>query len=40
MNIAANTPKKHGNRIRSSRNDRWAKILAYAVVGIFGLICL
>ena len=40
MNIAANTPKKHGNRIRSSRNDRWAKILAYAIVGIFSLICL
>ena len=40
MSIAAHTPKKHSNHIRHSRNDRWAKIIAYAIVGIFGLICL
>ena len=40
MSIAANAPKKHSNHIRHSRNDRWAKIIAYAIVGIFGLICL
>ena len=26
--------------IRQSRNDRWVKLLAYAFVGLFGLICL
>ncbi|MBR2664193.1 MAG: hypothetical protein IKE25_10795, partial [Clostridia bacterium] len=40
MSIAAHTPKKHSNHIRHSRNDRWAKIIAYLIVGIFGLICL
>ena len=40
MSIAANTPRKHSNHIRQSRNDRWARILAYVIVGLFGLICL
>ena len=40
MSIAANTPRKHSNHIRQSRNDRWARILAYMIVGLFGLICL
>ena len=40
MNIAANTPKRHSNHIRQSKNDRWAKIVAYVIVGLFGLICL
>ena len=26
--------------IRQSKNDRWVKVLAYAFVGLFGLICL
>ena len=26
--------------IRQSKNDRWVKIVAYAFVGLFGLICL
>ena len=26
--------------IRQSRNDRWVKIVSYAFVGLFGLICL
>ena len=38
MSIAARTPKKHSNHIRQSRNDRWAKIIAYLIVGLFGLI--
>lgn len=40
MSIAANTPRKRSNHIRQSRNDRWARILAYVIVGLFGLICL
>ena len=40
MSIAANTPRKHSNHIQQSRNDRWARILAYVIVGLFGLICL
>ena len=40
MNMAASAPKKHSNHIRQSRNDRWAKILAYTIVGVFGLVCL
>ena len=40
MSIAVNTSAKHSNRIRRSRNDIWVKILAYTVVGLFGLICL
>ncbi len=28
------------NAIRQSKNDRWVKFLAYAFVGLFGLICL
>ena len=30
----------HSNHIRSSRSDRWAKIVAYSIVGFFGLVCL
>ena len=26
--------------IRQSKNDRWVKVIAYAFVGLFGLICL
>ena len=40
MSIAENTPRKRSNHIRQSRNDRWARILAYVIVGLFGLICL
>ena len=40
MSIAANTPRKRSNHIRQSRNDRLARILAYVIVGLFGLICL
>ena len=40
MSIAARTPKKHSNHIRHSRNDRCARIIAYVIVGLFGLICL
>ncbi len=40
MSMAASAPKKHTNRIRHSRNDIWAKIIAYIIVGLFGLICL
>ena len=40
MSIAANAPGQHSNHIRHSRNDRWARAIAYLIVGLFGLICL
>ena len=40
MSIAASSPKKHTNHIRRTMNDRWAKIVAYVIVGLFGLVCL
>ena len=40
MSIAASSPQKHTNHIRSTVNDRWAKIVAYVIVGLFGLVCL
>ena len=40
MSIAASSPQKHTNHIRSTANDKWAKIVAYVIVGLFGLVCL
>ena len=40
MSIAASSPRKHTNHIRRTMNDRWAKIVAYVIVGLFGLVCL
>ena len=40
MSMAANSPRKHSNHIRHTRNDRCAKVIAYLIVGLFGLICL
>ena len=40
MNAAKPASREHGHHIRQARNDRWVKVLAYAVVGLFGLVCL
>lgn len=40
MSIATRSPAKHSNHIRHSKNDRAARIIAYVIVGVFGLICL
>ena len=47
MSMTADTPQKqarhadhHSNHIRHTRNDRCAKVIAYLIVGLFGLICL
>ena len=40
MSIATRSPAKHSNHIRHSKNDHAARIIAYVIVGVFGLICL
>ena len=40
MSRTQNSPQQHTQHIRQSRNDRWVRVLAYTVVGLFGLICL
>ena len=40
MSIATRSPAKHSNHIRHSKNDLAARIIAYVIVGVFGLICL
>ena len=40
MSTVTEASRKHTNHIRHSRNDIWVKIIAYAFVGAFGLICL
>ena len=40
MSIAAHPKQHRSGHIRHTRSDRWAKAIAYAIVGLFGLICL
>ena len=40
MNVAADSPRKHSNHIRHTRNDKLTKIIAYTIVGLFSLVCL
>ena len=40
MSTAAHTGKQHSAHIHRSASDRWAKIIAYLIVGLFGLMCL
>ena len=40
MSTAVHSNKHHPAHIRRSSSDRWAKIIAYLIVGLFGLICL
>ena len=40
MNAAADSPRKHSNHIRHTRNDKLTKIIAYTIVGLFSLVCL
>ena len=40
MSIAVRRKQHHSGHIRSSKADKWAKIVAYIIVGFFGLICL
>ena len=40
MNTAIRSKQHHSGHIRRSSADRWAKILAYVIVGLFGLMCL
>ena len=40
MSIAARSKQHRSGHIRHSRSDRGAKIIAYAIVGLFGLMCL
>ena len=40
MSIAAHSKHLHSSHIHRSGSDRWARILAYVIVGLFGLMCL
>ena len=40
MSTAVHPEKHHASHIRHTASDRWAKILAYLIVGLFGLMCL
>ena len=40
MSIAVHHEKHHSRHIHRSGADRWARILAYTIVGLFGLMCL
>lgn len=40
MSIAVHSKQHHSSHIHRSSADRWAKIIAYSIVGLFGLICL
>ena len=40
MSTAIHSDKHHPAHIRRSASDRWAKIIAYVIVGLFGLMCL
>ena len=40
MNTAVHSNKRHPAHIRRSASDRWAKIITYVIVGLFGLMCL
>ncbi len=40
MSIAVQGKQHHSSHIRRSNADKWARILAYIIVGFFGLICI
>ena len=40
MSTAVHSGKHHTSRIHRTASDRWAKILAYVIIGLFGLMCL
>ena len=40
MSTAVHSKKQHPAHIRRTASDRWARIIAYLIVGFFGLICL
>ena len=40
MNTAVRSRQHHSSHIRRTSSDRWAKIIAYVIVGLFGLMCL
>ena len=40
MSMTLRSAKPHPGHIHRSKADRWARILAYIIVGFFGLICL
>ena len=40
MSIAVKTSRNHTGHIRHTRSDKWAKAVAYLIVGLFSVICL
>ena len=40
MSIAVHSRHHRSSHIRRGRSDRWARFVAYVIVGLLGLICL